>query len=180
LSPTQTQKKQKIEDDDASDPTASSSRQHTNPTPLLPIAGEENTDSDEDSEATISYDAEHAELIIDEGCWTYLTGREKTCANTASFTMPEFHDCPFDVFTVQSTPLKPLTKKQLKARKEASVTDLRNYAKQFREAKLLEYESWKENEVFELVDTRKQHCRTWVTGRWVLTVKHDKEGNFQK
>jgi hypothetical protein len=94
-----------------------------------------------------------------------------------------FHECPFDVFTAKSTPLKPhvpLTKKQLKARKEASITDLRNFAKQFREAKMLEYESWKENEVFELVDTRQVHCRNWVSGRWVLTVKRDKEGNFQK
>ena len=74
----------------------------------------------------------------------------------------------------------PLKNKQLKARKEASITDLRNLAKQFREAKLQEYESWKENEVFELVDTRKVHCRNWVSGRWVLTGKRDKEGNFQK
>ena len=93
------------------------------------------------------------------------------------------HDCPFDIFTVKSTPLKPhvpLTKKQLKAQKEANATDLRNFSKQFKEAKLLEYESWKENEVFELVDTRNVHCNNWVTGRWVLTVKRDKEGNFQK
>ena len=72
----------------------------------------------------------------------------------------------------------PLTKK-LEARKEAGITDLRNFAKQFNEAKLEEYESCKENEVFELVDTRKVHCRHWVTGRWVLTVKRDKDGNFQ-
>ena len=24
------------------------------------------------------------------------------------------------------------------------------------------------------------HCRNWVPGGWVLTVKRDKEGNFQK
>ncbi len=24
------------------------------------------------------------------------------------------------------------------------------------------------------------HCRNYVTGRWVLTIKRDKEGNFQK
>ena len=34
--------------------------------------------------------------------------------------------------------------------------------------------------MFELVDMRKHKPRNFVTGRWVLTIKRDKEGAFQK
>ena len=37
-----------------------------------------------------------------------------------------------------------------------------------------------DNEVFDLVDMRKTKARNFVAGRWVLTVKKDKDGNFQK
>ena len=53
-------------------------------------------------------------------------------------------------------------------------------AKQFNEAKQKEYESWLENDVFELVDMRKTSVKNFVTGRWVLTIKRDKDGTFQK
>jgi hypothetical protein len=65
-------------------------------------------------------------------------------------------------------------------RKEATGTETRQFAKQFLEAKQLEYKSWLDNEVFELIDTRKIKSRNYVTGRWVLTIKRDKDGNFLK
>ena len=64
--------------------------------------------------------------------------------------------------------------------KEATATETRAYQKQFLEAKLLECKSWLDNEVFDLVDASKIHVRNWVTGRWVLTLKRDKDGNFLK
>ena len=67
-----------------------------------------------------------------------------------------------------------------KKRKEATATEIRAYQKQFLEAKQLECKSWLGNEVFDLVDTRKIQVRNWVTGRWVLTLKRDKDGNFLK
>jgi hypothetical protein len=73
-----------------------------------------------------------------------------------------------------------LTKKQLRARKEASQTDLRAYSKQFQEAKQKEYQSWLDNEVFELVDMRKVKVRNFITGPWVLTMKKDKDGKVEK
>ena len=67
------------------------------------------------------------------------------------------------------------------ARREATITEKRQYAKQFHQAKLDEYKAWsKENDIFELVDMRKEKVQNYVTGRWVLTVKRDKDGNFQK
>ena len=67
-----------------------------------------------------------------------------------------------------------------KKRKEATATEIRAYQTQFLEAKQLECKSWLDNEAFDLVDTRKIQVRNWVTGRWVLTLKRDKDGNFLK
>ena len=70
-------------------------------------------------------------------------------------------------------------KKVVKGRKEATATDLRQYAEQFNEAKLKEYQSWKDNNVFELVDTRNIKVKSFITGRWVLTVRKTR-WNFRK
>ena len=53
------------------------------------------------------------------------------------------------------------TKRRSRARKEASAQEVRGYYKQFTEAKHREYKSW-------------------VTRRWVLTSKTDKQENFLK
>ena len=58
-----------------------------------------------------------------------------------------------------------------KKRKEATATETRAYQKQFLEAKQLECKSWLDNEVFDLVDTRKIQIRNWVTGCWVLKAR---------
>ena len=76
--------------------------------------------------------------------------------------------------------VKSATPKRKAARSEANAQQKREYAKQFLKAKQDEYQSWKENDVFEIIDMRKEKCPNFVTGRWVLTVKKDKEGNFQK
>ena len=67
-----------------------------------------------------------------------------------------------------------------RSRKEASMTEKRQHSKDFLEAKLKEYQSWVDNDVFELVDLRKVKCKNFVRGRWVLTIKRDKNGNFLK
>ena len=72
------------------------------------------------------------------------------------------------------------TNNKLKKRKEASQSEKRQYAKQFAEAKQAEYQSWVDNNVFDLIDTSKKKCKNYVTGRWVLTIKRNKEGEFQK
>ena len=67
-----------------------------------------------------------------------------------------------------------------RARKEASAQEVRGYYKQFAEAKHLEYKSWVDNEVFDLIDMRKVKTKNYVPRRWVLTIKTDKQGNFLK
>ena len=71
-------------------------------------------------------------------------------------------------------------KMRSRARKEASAQEVRGYYKQFAEAKYLEYKSWIDNEVLDLIDMRKLKPKNNVTGRWVLTIKTDKQGNFLK
>ena len=67
-----------------------------------------------------------------------------------------------------------------RAKKEASAQEVRGYYKLFAEAKHLEYRSWVDNEVFDLIDMRKVKPRNSVTGRRVLTIKTDEQGNFLK
>ena len=50
--------------------------------------------------------------------------------------------------------------------------------KQFAQAKHLEWKSRIDNEVFDFVDMRNFKPKNYVTGRWVLTIKTDKRGNF--
>ena len=71
------------------------------------------------------------------------------------------------------------TKMRYRARKEPSAQEVRGYYKQFVEAKHLEYKSWVGNRgFFDLIDMRKVRPRKYVTGRWVLTIKTSKRGNF--
>ena len=65
-----------------------------------------------------------------------------------------------------------------RARKEASAQEVRGYFKQFAEARHIEWKSWIDNEVFDLVDLRKSKPNNCITGRWVLTIKTDKQVNF--
>eukprot|EP00435_Cladocopium_sp_Y103_P033159 s1063_g8.t1 len=67
-----------------------------------------------------------------------------------------------------------------KKRKEATQQEKRDLAKQFLDAKKAECQPWIDNEVFDPVDMRKIKVRNFVAGRCVLTVKKDKDGNFQK
>ena len=67
-----------------------------------------------------------------------------------------------------------------RARKEDTAKNVRGYYKQFADAKHLEYKSLVDNAVFDLVDLSKVKPRNYVTGRWMLTIKTDKQGNFFK
>ena len=69
--------------------------------------------------------------------------------------------------------------KILKATKE----ELLKYAAEFKKAKQVEYQSWLDNNVMDVInlkDCRQINYRNFVTARWVLTVKRDKDGNFLK
>ena len=67
-----------------------------------------------------------------------------------------------------------------RARKETTLKELKVYARMFIEAKSAEIKSWFDNDVFDLVDIRKLKPKNFVTGRWALTGKRDRDGKFQK
>ena len=85
-----------------------------------------------------------------------------------------------DLYSSKQESLKASSTSALigKKRKEATATEIRACQKRFLEAKQLECNSWLDNKVFD--DTRKIQVKNWVTGRWVLTLKRDKDGNFLK
>ena len=51
---------------------------------------------------------------------------------------------------------------------------------QFQEAKQNKHKSWVDAHVYDLTDIRKRPAGNFVKGSWVLTLKRDKDGKFQK
>ena len=84
------------------------------------------------------------------------------------------------LYSSKQESLKASSTSALIGKKRKEATEIKAYQKQFLESKQLECKPWLDNEVFDLVDTRKIQVRNWVTGRWVLTLKRDKDGNFLK
>ena len=57
---------------------------------------------------------------------------------------------------------------------------LQQYAKQIKQAKLEEFRSFLDFTAMKFRDRRKHKIENFVTGRWVLTIKTDKDGKFKK
>jgi len=175
--------------------------------PILPLR-EKDEDPDEeddfedaeDGDGDDTHPAHRTELIIDEHplMWTHLSRAMKTISNLKSFSAQEtskddvrmsklWNDgshrswlTRIDEVLSASPAQAGKRKKKAAARKEATASDYKMYYKQFAEAKKAEWESWKENEVYELIDMRKIQVRNYVTGRWVLTIKRTPDGTFEK
>ena len=97
------------------------------------------------------------------------------CDSFADFIAP----VSFVLLSYMDEMLLSATRKN-RARKEAALKELKVYARLFIEAKSAEIKSWFDNDVFDLVDIRQFKPKNFVTGRWVLTVKRDRDGKFQK
>ena len=57
---------------------------------------------------------------------------------------------------------------------------LQKYAKQIQQAKLADFRSFLDFTVMKFRDGRRHQIDNFVTGRWVLTIKTDKDGQFKK
>ena len=79
-----------------------------------------------------------------------------------------------------SCPSSSKPKAKNRARKEVTQLEQRQYRHQFLEAKMSEHKSWLDNDVYDLVDMSKHPPKNFVKGRWVLTVKRDRDGKFVK
>ena len=75
---------------------------------------------------------------------------------------------------------KTTVKKTPKAESVITPEVLRKYAKEIKQAKLEEFRSFLDFTAMKYRDLRKHKIDNYVTGRWVLTIKIDKDGNFKK
>ena len=57
---------------------------------------------------------------------------------------------------------------------------LQQYAKQIKQAKLEEFRSFLDFTAMKFRDRRKHKIENFVSGRWVLTIKTDKDGQFKR
>ena len=102
-------------------------------------------------------------------------------SNTSSFAVPQTegneHVDVDEVYVAEPLLRQDVWAAKLsnRSRKEATATDVRQYAKQFLEAKLLEYKSWKENEVFELVVSHQKDASEELC-HWTLGAHSQTEG----
>ena len=115
--------------------------------------------------------------------YSVILERQRTrCRKTRSDIIEEYHGINEEdkAFMTLYSMTDKFSYLDGKKRKEATQQEKRQLAKQLLDAKKDECQSWIDNEVFDLVDMRKTKVRNFVAGRWVLTVKKDKDGNFQK
>ena len=71
-------------------------------------------------------------------------------------------------------------KKQPKAESVITQEVLRKYAKEIKQAKLEEFRSFLDFTAMTFRDKRRHKIDNYVTGRWVVTIKVDKDGQFKK
>ena len=131
--------------------------------PPVPADGE-----DTDSDATVDYRGDSLLALVagDDDVLIRLP---------SSFAVPSFVPLDGDGFASWLT-------KQDKIKAGTITQEMqRKYAKEIRAAKLEEFKSYLDNDAIRLTDRRQLHRDVnFLTGRWVLTVKVDKNGYFSK
>ena len=194
------------DEDDVPNPTASSSNDPTIPlptttphsfTPAQP-EDEEEYNTSQSSQDTIPYqDVETEEPIITEDEVEHLNsnGSDDTQPYDSEFVQfegdyfvnlghnsaaPDFKSYDINGFRQFCQYLAKNGKKTPKAESVITPQVLQKYAKQIKQAKLEEFRSFLDFTAMKFRDRRKHKIENFVTGRWVLTIKTDKDGQFKK
>ena len=194
------------DEDDVPNPTAASSNDPTIPlptttphsfTPAQP-EDEEEYNTPQSSQDTIPYqDVETEEPIITEDEVEHLNsnGSDDTQPYDSEFvqfegdyfvnlghnsTAPDFKSYDINGFRQFCQYLAKNGKKTPKAESVITPQVLQKYAKQIKQAKLEEFRSFLDFTAMKFRDRRKHKIENFVTGRWVLTIKTDKDGQFKK
>ena len=195
------------EEDDVPNPTAASSNDPTIPlptttphsfTPAQPEDEEEEYNTPQSSQDTIPYqDVETEEPIITEDEVEHLNsnGSDDTQPYDSEFVQfegdyfvnlghnsaaPDFKSYDINGFRQFCQYLAKNGKKTPKAESVITPQVLQKYAKQIKQAKLEEFRSFLDFTAMKFRDRRKHKIENFVTGRWVLTIKTDKDGQFKK
>ena len=193
-------------EDDVPNPTAASSNDPTIPlptttphsfTPAQP-EDEEEYNTPQSSQDTIPYqDVETEEPIITEDEVEHLNsnGSDDTQPYDSEFVQfegdyfvnlghnsaaPDFKSYDINGFRQFCQYLAKNGKKTPKAESVITPQVLQKYAKQIKQAKLEEFRSFLDFTAMKFRDRRKHKIENFVTGRWVLTIKTDKDGQFKK
>ena len=194
------------DEDDVPNPTAASSNDPTIPlptttphsfTPAQP-EDEEEHNTPQSSQDTIPYqDVETEEPIITEDEVEHLNsnGSDDTQPYDSEFVQfegdyfvnlghnsaaPDFKSYDINGFRQFCQYLAKNGKKTPKAESVITPQVLQKYAKQIKQAKLEEFRSFLDFTAMKFRDRRKHKIENFVTGRWVLTIKTDKDGQFKK
>ena len=136
-----------------------------------PVLNEEEIEhlQSEDSESTRQYDSEFVQF---DGDYFVLLGHKSAAPDFQSYDVKGFQKfCQYLAKNGKKTP-----------KSEAVITPaiLQLYAKQIKQAKLEEFRSFLDFTAMKFRDRRKHKIENFVTGRWVLTIKTDKDGKFKK
>ena len=194
------------DEDDVPNPTAASSNDPTIPlptttphsfTPAQP-EDEEEYNTPRSSQDTIPYqDIETEEPIITEDEVEHLNsnGSDDTQPYDSEFVQfegdyfvnlghnsaaPDFKSYDINGFRQFCQYLAKNGKKTPKAESVITPQVLQKYAKQIKQAKLEEFRSFLDFTAMKFRDRRKHKIENFLTGRWVLTIKTDKDGQFKK
>ena len=194
------------DEDDVPNPTAASSNDPTIPlptttphsfTPAQP-EDEEEYNTPQSSQDTIPYqDVETEEPIITEDEVEHLhsNGSDDTQPYDSEFVQfegdyfvnlghnsvaPDFKSYDINGFRQFCQYLAKNGKKTPKAESVITPQVLQKYAKQIKQAKREEFRSFLDFTAMKFRDRRKHKIENFVTGRWVLTIKTDKDGQFKK
>ena len=195
------------DEDDVPNPTAASSNDTTIPlptttphsfTPAQP-EDEEEYSTPQSSQDTIPHqDVETEEPIIteDEGEHLNTNGSDDTQPYDSEFVQfegdyfvnlghnsaaPDFKSYDLTGFRQFCQFISCEERKEnAKGRIGDYTWGLQKYAQQIKQAKLEEFRSFLDFTAMKFLDRRKHKIENFVTGRWVLTIKTDKDGQFKK
>ena len=122
-----------------------------------------------DSESTQQYESEFVQF---DGDYFVLLGHKSAA--------PDFQSYDVKGFQKFCQCLAKNGKKTLKSEAVVTPAILQQYAKQIKQAKLEEFRSFLDFTAMKFRDRRKHKIENFVTGRWVLIIKTDKDGKFKK
>ena len=143
----------------------------TDDTPVL--TEEEIAQLQEEDADTEPYNSDHFHFVDSDGTVFVPLGPKLNGA-------PDFGSYDFSGFNQFERYLAQNGKKQPKAESVITQEVLRKHAKEIKQAKLEEFRSSLDFTAMTFRDKRRHKIDNYVTGRWVLTIKVDKDGQFKK
>jgi len=163
--PSQETEDEVIPDDDATQPYQSDD------TPVL--TEEEISQLQEEDVDTEPYQSDHSHFVdVDGTVFVPLNPKLHAAPDFGSYDVTGFKQ--FEQYLAKNG------KKQPKAESVITQEVLRKYAKEIKQAKLEEFRSFLGFTAMTFRDKRRHKIDNYVTGRWVLTIKVDKDGQFKK